>query len=313
MGMMTNSIYEEFRQAVVQEHALCSITHRMHGTLGSMRSLIAACSHRSRVFRFVVASAVLANRSGDEDALAVKLFALLTSSRHADALSMLENDSNLQQKARLEKAYCIWKVHGVQAALDTLAQPLSTAEKHLQALLLMRAGQHATAQEQYASLLTAVKGDKQAATELARASSCDCIFACPDFCTHCHACFACWHARHISHKHLSISVFIMYHQLVVCLQATNAIAARVMTEDNVRQAPDAAKQILKSAGMKAEDSFEVAFNVACAAVAAGDLVAADQLLDLADRRGQEVLMEEDASQEVRPGVPPYAMLPGVAN
>jgi hypothetical protein len=63
--------------------------------------------------------------------------------------------------------------------------------------------------------------------------------------------------------------------------------------------PDEAAETLKSAGVKADDGFEIAFNMACAAIAAGNLPAAQKFLDLADRRGQEVLLEEDASQDVR--------------
>ena len=56
---------------------------------------------------------------------------------------------------------------------------------------------------------------------------------------------------------------------------------------------------LRLVKVKAEDSFEVAFNMACAALSAGDLAAADTLLQLAETRGQLTLTEEGASQEVR--------------
>ena len=62
---------------------------------------------------------------------------------------------------------------------------------------------------------------------------------------------------------------------------------------------DEALRTLKAAGTKPEDSFEIAFNLACAALCGSDLTAAQQYLRIADRRGQEMLTDEGATQEVR--------------
>jgi hypothetical protein len=48
----------------------------------------------------------------------------------------------------------------------------------------------------------------------------------------------------------------------------------------------------------AKDSFEVALNMACAAVLDGQLEEANRLLQLAETKGLEVLTEEDVSQVV---------------
>lgn len=82
------------------------------------------------------------------------------------------------------------------------------------------------------------------------------------------------------------------------MQATDAVAAQVAAQQPA-DALAAARRTLKAAGVKAEDGYELAFNVACAATAAGQLRDAEYFLDLADRLGQELLIGEDATQEVR--------------
>ena len=55
---------------------------------------------------------------------------------------------------------------------------------------------------------------------------------------------------------------------------------------------------LKPVGVKAGDSFEIAFNLACAALADGDVPSAKRYLEQADQRGQDMLTEEGATPEV---------------
>lgn len=55
---------------------------------------------------------------------------------------------------------------------------------------------------------------------------------------------------------------------------------------------------LQQFSVAAKDSFEVALNMACAAVLDGQLPEARRLLQLAERKGLEVLTEEDVSQMV---------------
>ena len=76
------------------------------------------------------------------------------------------------------------------------------------------------------------------------------------------------------------------------------MAAQVAAE-RPAAALSAAEQTLKAAGAKAESGYELAFNIACAATTAGQLDSAQHFLDLADRLGQETLIDEGASQEVR--------------
>lgn len=58
-----------------------------------------------------------------------------------------------------------------------------------------------------------------------------------------------------------------------------------------------ARAALKSAGVAQSESFEAAFNTACAAVAAGD-DSAHHLLDAAHTKGQETLVDDDVGEEV---------------
>jgi hypothetical protein len=99
--------------------------------------------------------------------------------------------------------------------------------------------------------------------------------------------------------HATLRFLLLRPSLRACLlQATNAIAARVLAAPGPSVLGDGA-QTLKAAGVKPEESFEIAFNMACAAIAAGELSTAQKYLDAADTRGQEMLLEENASQEVR--------------
>jgi hypothetical protein len=76
-------------------------------------------------------------------------------------------------------------------------------------------------------------------------------------------------------------------------QATNLIAAQIAARK--ASSVDAS---LKGLGVSPKDSADVAFNTACAAVQAGMLRDAKQLLELSERRGQEELIEENAVQVV---------------
>jgi hypothetical protein len=111
---------------------------------------------------------VLAQRPGDEDALAVKLYALIMAAKYLDALALLDSSEALRQRARLERAYCTWKAGRPADALELLDSASSDAEQHLKALLLMRKGEHMAAHAVYSKLLAGARGDKQAATELVR-------------------------------------------------------------------------------------------------------------------------------------------------
>lgn len=77
------------------------------------------------------------------------------------------------------------------------------------------------------------------------------------------------------------------------MQATNIIASLLLS-DNCDQIPS----ILQQLGVKDRDSLEVAFNMACAAVRDGELDRATKLLQLAETKGNETLIEENASQAV---------------
>jgi Flp pilus assembly protein TadD len=57
--------------------------------------------------------------------------------------------------------------------------------------------------------------------------------------------------------------------------------------------------MLQLLSISAKDSFEVALNLACAALLDGQLQEAQKLLQQAETKGQEVLIEEDATQAVR--------------
>ena len=72
--------------------------------------------------------------------------------------------------------------------------------------------------------------------------------------------------------------------------------------------------LLASLQLSAQDSFEVAYNVACAELAQGRLREAHQLLLLAQRMGRETLMEEDyAEEDVEQELLPSACHPCVQN
>lgn len=71
------------------------------------------------------------------------------------------------------------------------------------------------------------------------------------------------------------------------------IAALVMSGEQSR-----IPRTLQQFSVAAKDSFEVALNMACAAVLDGQLKEAQRLLQLAETKGLEVLIEEDVSQAV---------------
>jgi hypothetical protein len=77
------------------------------------------------------------------------------------------------------------------------------------------------------------------------------------------------------------------------------VAALVMSGEQ-SQIP----RTLQQFSVAAKDSFEVALNMACAAVLDGQLQEAQRLLQLAETKGMEVLTDEGASQAVHP--PPHA-------
>lgn len=56
--------------------------------------------------------------------------------------------------------------------------------------------------------------------------------------------------------------------------------------------------VLKEMRITQRESYEVAFNAACAAVADGRLSEAQQLLQFADTRGQETLYADGCSEAV---------------
>ena len=66
--------------------------------------------------------------------------------------------------------------------------------------------------------------------------------------------------------------------------------------------------LMSSLQLSAPDSFEVAYNAACAALAQGRLREAHQLLVLAQRTGRETLLEEEyAEEEVEQELLPSAL------
>lgn len=60
----------------------------------------------------------------------------------------------------------------------------------------------------------------------------------------------------------------------------------------------ASTALLKQAGITPAASFEVAYNLACAAISSGQVSAAQQFLTIAAKVGKETLAAESASQEV---------------
>lgn len=70
--------------------------------------------------------------------------------------------------------------------------------------------------------------------------------------------------------------------------------ASLLLSDNCAQIPT----ILQQLRVKDRDSLEVSFNMACAAVLDGELDRATKLLQLAETKGNETLIEENASQAV---------------
>lgn len=112
-----------------------------------------------------VRRAVLAAAKTDQDALKAKCFALIMMGRHVEALEV----AHLPQMANclhLERAYCIWKVTGTNAALAELGETAGEGEQHLKALLLMLVGRSDEALKMLEGLLQGAKGDKQAVCEL---------------------------------------------------------------------------------------------------------------------------------------------------
>jgi thioredoxin-like negative regulator of GroEL len=86
--------------------------------------------------------------------------------------------------------------------------------------------------------------------------------------------------------------------LCTIMQASNMLAAIVVggsAENNLQRSTT----LLKQAGIESAASFEVAFNLACAAISSGQVSAARQLLESAAKKGHETLTAEGASQEVR--------------
>ena len=127
-----------------------------------------------------VRDAVLAAEPSDSNAQAVKLYALVSCSRYADALSFIVGTPGLAARAQLEHAYCTWKTGHTADALQLLQDAAGDGAQHLKALLLTRMGEHAAAHELYTKLCRGVKGDKQAVIELVRArSTCSCSAAIP--------------------------------------------------------------------------------------------------------------------------------------
>ena len=142
-------------------HAVTSIT--ISGLLGTLR---ASASFTCSSLKSAVHRAVLASAPQDADALAVKLFSLISSGRHADALSFIDSNTTLAPRSLFERAYCTWKAGQTEAALQLLQDANSEAEQHLKALLLTRTGEHASAHELYTKLIKSAKGNKQAVVEL---------------------------------------------------------------------------------------------------------------------------------------------------
>lgn len=77
------------------------------------------------------------------------------------------------------------------------------------------------------------------------------------------------------------------------MQATNTVAALLLSGQR-GLIPSALQQLQ----VKDRDSLEVALNMACAAVLDGELDRATKLLQLAETKGNEILIEENASQAV---------------
>lgn len=78
------------------------------------------------------------------------------------------------------------------------------------------------------------------------------------------------------------------------MQATNTVAALVLSGQR-----DRILSALQQLRVKDRDSLEVALNMACAAVLNGELDRATKLLLLAETKGNETLIEENATQAVR--------------
>jgi hypothetical protein len=102
----------------------------------------------------------------------------------------------------------------------------------------------------------------------------------------------------------------MAERACLCMQVSNMLAAIVLcgsTEGDLQ----ACTALLKQAGIAPAASFEVAYNLACAATSSGQVSSAQQFLTTAAKVGKETLAAESANQEVRSK--PFALLTDVIN
>lgn len=112
------------------------------------------------------AFAVLAASKGDKDALKAKLYAQIMLGRSADALQLIEAHSSIATDVAFEKAYCLFRVGTLDAALEQLQGSDDEGSQHLTAIIQMRKKQSQAASAVYSALAPKVKGNKQGAMEL---------------------------------------------------------------------------------------------------------------------------------------------------
>ena len=77
------------------------------------------------------------------------------------------------------------------------------------------------------------------------------------------------------------------------MQAPNVVAAHMLSGQAAR-----AQAALKEMRLSARDSYEIAYNSACAAIEGGQHDSAQDLLVFSDTRGQETLYADGCSEEV---------------
>ncbi|KAK9832822.1 hypothetical protein WJX81_004606 [Elliptochloris bilobata] len=98
------------------------------------------------------------------------------------------------------------------------------------------------------------------------------------------------------------------HKLATLELRANVLAAYV-AGGRAREVP----AVMAAMKFSARDSFEIAFNAACALLGAGDAPAAEEQLLLAQRLGREALLEEELSEEqVEAELAPLAVQLGYA-
>jgi signal recognition particle subunit SRP72 len=116
----------------------------MAATANSLSALLAQASLDDHDEILKAANAALKKSKTDLDALHAKVVALLKLDRYDDAVKVLEDTPKLQERARLEYAYALYKTGNAAKAVEVAAvDDSSRAMKHIlgQAVCYVDSGQ----------------------------------------------------------------------------------------------------------------------------------------------------------------------------